>query len=868
MFRRVGAPARVAAAVALLLLTTLAPAPFTSAGVAPITRHALAAPGTSYAGPAAAPEAGWSSSAGAGAPPPPSTPRNVLADAPCNLSANAEVVSAYDAALGYLYVAWIGCFGIGFARSVDGGYSFQPAFAVPESAVGFSSWDPAIAVAPNGTVYVAYMINDGGDTPVVTWSWDHGVSFAGYSFVMSPSSSEFSDRDYIAVAPNGTVYVTWDYSPQPSYDVIGCAPGGSCYFTAGDLNIAFVRSSDGGKTWSALRAINPDAPWGGCPAGPLLVEPNGTIDVLYEDYNSTGANHTLTVGYNYYTRSADGGATWSTRVRVSNLSFSNHTWWIDGQIARDAGGTLYATFDAQTPTTDTAYVAVSTDDGGRWATPKRLNPDSNSAAHALVGVDGGAAGTAYIAWLTNNTTAGWSSYLATLTGNGSTLSAPLLVSARTGITGYWVGDTLGVAFLGSGAVEVAWSYGVSWSNVSASQVFSAVVGEVAPTGVASPLPIIPGVGQAIVGWRPSTNPADRISGFYIGWGLEGQITFWNLTAPRSAVAATLPNLPAGYRWYFIIAEVNGAGRGPFTAPSNFTLTAWGVVKGAVTPPSATVHVDTSTATVTAGAYSFNTTIGPHELVVSLTNYGTFYQAIVLPWNGTVWQNATLSELPGALEGYIAPLRATVTLDGSAVFVASNGLFSVAGLVPGLHILRASFPTFVSITRNLSIPANATLWANVTLAPANGTIHLMVKPAAALVKVRGVGVSLSPTGEANLTEPPGIYPVVAQATGYVTVQTNVTVVGSSTSPLSLNLTRAPAPKSNASGAFTFLIPGTLLLVIAAVLAVAVAVAALVVRRRRAAARSAPSDEELWEPDDEVTPEESSPAPDEAGPGGPA
>ncbi|HEY6238050.1 MAG TPA: sialidase family protein, partial [Thermoplasmata archaeon] len=165
-------------------------------------------------------------------------PVNVLVDVPCNSSGNAEVVQAFDPATGNLYEAWIGCGGIGFSRSTDGGATFEPALTVPGSTPPLgSSWDPAIALAPNGTVYVAFMVDVPGDAPVVAWSWDLGQTFAGFGYAFTPSPNEFSDRDFLAVAPNGTLYVTWDYSPNASQDVIGCALGGSCYFTNGDYNI-------------------------------------------------------------------------------------------------------------------------------------------------------------------------------------------------------------------------------------------------------------------------------------------------------------------------------------------------------------------------------------------------------------------------------------------------------------------------------------------------------------------------------------------------------------------------------------------------------------------------------------------------------
>ena len=72
---------------------------------------------------------------------------------------NAEVEEATDPSLGYVYETWMGCRGIAFARSTDGGSTFGAPISVPGS-VGsnVNVWDPAVAVAPDGTVYAAFMI--------------------------------------------------------------------------------------------------------------------------------------------------------------------------------------------------------------------------------------------------------------------------------------------------------------------------------------------------------------------------------------------------------------------------------------------------------------------------------------------------------------------------------------------------------------------------------------------------------------------------------------------------------------------------------------------------------------------------------------
>src|SRR5438477_8013756 len=93
---------------------------------------------------------------------------------------NAEVEQAV-APPHYIYEAWIGCGGEGFARSADGGAHFSAPVTLPDSS---QSDDPAVAVAPDGTVYVSYLRyfhNKG--YPVVATSFDHGASFRASSLI-------------------------------------------------------------------------------------------------------------------------------------------------------------------------------------------------------------------------------------------------------------------------------------------------------------------------------------------------------------------------------------------------------------------------------------------------------------------------------------------------------------------------------------------------------------------------------------------------------------------------------------------------------------------------------------------------------------
>ena len=121
-----------------------------------------------------------------------------------------------DAVRGYVYENWIGCGGIAFTRSTDDGRTFQAPTSVPSS--------------------------NGPDTHV----WDPAV----------------------AVAPDGTVYVTWDYGPERTSVKMNCAAGASCAFATGDFNGVIQKSTDKGKTWSQQSHTTPGFPASGADSAP------------------------------------------------------------------------------------------------------------------------------------------------------------------------------------------------------------------------------------------------------------------------------------------------------------------------------------------------------------------------------------------------------------------------------------------------------------------------------------------------------------------------------------------------------------------------------------------------------------------------
>jgi hypothetical protein len=133
---------------------------------------------------------------------------------------------------------------------------------------------------------------------------------------------------------------------------------------ASRADVMFVRSSDGGQTFSTPRRINDDPAhrekWHWLAA--MSVAPNGRIDVVWLDTRNA-ANHTDS--QLFYSYSMDGGVTWSANVAVSQpfnpfVGYPNQAKMGDYmQVVSDNGGgnvAYCATFNGEQ---DIYYVRVA-----------------------------------------------------------------------------------------------------------------------------------------------------------------------------------------------------------------------------------------------------------------------------------------------------------------------------------------------------------------------------------------------------------------------------------------------------------------------------------------------------------------------------
>ena len=219
---------------------------------------------------------------------------------------------------GNMYMAWsiaAGCCGSRvFTRSVDGGATWMNPIDIPETPV----WG-TLALDADGRLFISGVEGDNFDPGniVVIRSSDARIpagtpSFDQVTFV------DLGGRIEVGEGPNpggllGQVWIAADTSGGPAH--------GNLYLAAsvnppgGDpLDVHFSRSTDGGLTWSPFVRINDDIGNAWQWFGTMSVAPSGRIDVIWNDTRNDPGGFLSEV---HYSSSADGGLTWSTNQAIT-----------------------------------------------------------------------------------------------------------------------------------------------------------------------------------------------------------------------------------------------------------------------------------------------------------------------------------------------------------------------------------------------------------------------------------------------------------------------------------------------------------------------------------------------------------------------
>jgi hypothetical protein len=277
--------------------------------------------------------------------------------------------------------------------SLDSGKTWQPAArqapftpcsggTVANGGFDERASDPWISFAPNGTAYQMVLTLTGGTLQpgsggamLVSRSTDSGAHWSDPVTLIrdTDGANFFNDKNAVTADPTNAnlVYAVWDR-------LVGSG-GGPSYF---------ARSTDGGATWEAARAIYDPGVKSQTLGNQIVVLLDGTLVNLLTriDY---GAGTQATSIYAVL-RSTDHGVTWSAPIKIADDLSVGVADPETGAPVRDAGdlaeialapdGSLYLVWeDARFTSGQRNGIALSrSSDGGlHWSAPVQVNSDHN-----------------------------------------------------------------------------------------------------------------------------------------------------------------------------------------------------------------------------------------------------------------------------------------------------------------------------------------------------------------------------------------------------------------------------------------------------------------------------------------------------------
>jgi hypothetical protein len=268
---------------------------------------------------------------------------------------------------------------ISVSRSFDDGDTWETFYVVQDDDPEVFHDKEWIAVAPNGDVYVAWArfeFNERGRylaAPiVVSRSSDQGETWSEPEAISVGPHNQFATP---AVAPDGTLYVSYENWRNPTG-----RNGGRVWV---------ARSTDAGDTWTdhfvgLVNDLPSPLPGPGsfrAASYPVLaVGDEGSLHIVWSNWQSGSADIV-------YTRSADEGATWTKPVKINQEGTKSDQFfqWIDV-----SGDFVHAAFVDRQYTGDTlldhSYV-VSTDGGDTWSQTERVTTASSSSDASLFGLN-------------------------------------------------------------------------------------------------------------------------------------------------------------------------------------------------------------------------------------------------------------------------------------------------------------------------------------------------------------------------------------------------------------------------------------------------------------------------------------------------
>ncbi|MEO8288731.1 MAG: S-layer homology domain-containing protein [Chloroflexota bacterium] len=325
------------------------------------------------------------------------------------------------------------------AYSSDQGATWSQPVTVSDASHNQNQFSKPV-VANNGTLYISYQyqnctFNCSSSIPMVnliTKSTDGGITFSPSMTItgqtITPTGAFVSGYQYLYAGSTSSGFrhndqAVIDVSPTDPNVVYAVWTEGRWdtsfvyqNVTGQHGDIAFSRSTDGGATWTAAVRINDDTLGNGKDQffPWMVVGSDGTIHASWSDRRDSGAGYQYR---QYYTQSTDGGLTWAANQQVADVGGTPSTFIGDySGIAVNSDNTLVLPIWTDMRSGQQAY----TDRGilSPQITPTIAPPTATSVASTATATTAAPTATSGVATVTATSPA------ATATGVSTTTATP------------------------------------------------------------------------------------------------------------------------------------------------------------------------------------------------------------------------------------------------------------------------------------------------------------------------------------------------------------------------------------------------------------------------------------------------------------
>jgi hypothetical protein len=248
--------------------------------------------------------------------------------------------------------------------------------------------DPWVSIGPDGTAYavsISFNHSNNNNSVASAVSRDGGMTWGNLSVIIGdnePTLQFFNDKESVTANPvkAGVAYTVWDRLEQPNGN-----PDANLHTAAFRGPAMFSKTVDGGLTWSSPVEIVKVPSRQQTIGNQIVVDPrNGT---LYDFFDLITPPFSVTASKVAFIKSTDDGKTWTKPQIIADLRTVGVVDPNTGQPLRTgdiipepaidpATGQLYAVWQDSRfngGNHDEIALSTSTDGGNTWSTPIRVN---------------------------------------------------------------------------------------------------------------------------------------------------------------------------------------------------------------------------------------------------------------------------------------------------------------------------------------------------------------------------------------------------------------------------------------------------------------------------------------------------------------